>query len=422
MSSLTTTLNGRCIYVWKLEPVLTAEMGIDKFVRKARRANFSSIWIKVAEGGKTYKNIEGDMETKFRELVNELKREDIDVWGWHVPYAPSDAEAQREAGLVAHIAQEFNLAGILMDAESGAGFFKGNLKTAEIYAKELRGLLDNQNKGLGISSHDIPSNFPDFPFSVFAQYATVNAPQVYYGGSPSVDNRLSRAVQANSQFDIPFIPVGAGWIGDNGGCSSASVCAEKAIAFMKLVHKYHFQGYSFWHWQGVPSKLWEVFFEEPVLLSSSSSSIAATRSSSQDQDKIDTLTELGKDVSQIAKAQKIAKEAWSAFPHNGCAANLSALLQLSGIDVPMVLGAEKLAKTLKNRGWSVVKVGEQKPGDVGVTFDYDPTPSGADHVYLVLEVEANKDRMLISDNQDKAPHYRYASGHGRTPTKYFLRA
>jgi len=121
-----------------------------------------------------------------------------------------------------------------------------------------------KGKGLAICSHDIPSNFPEFPFDAFAQHATVNAPQVYYGGSSSVANRLNRAVAANSHLDVPFVPVGAGWIGDGGGCSTASACAERAIIFMRLVRDHGFPGYSFWHWFGAPANLGEVLFTEPV--------------------------------------------------------------------------------------------------------------------------------------------------------------
>ena len=146
----------------------------------------------------------------------------------------------------------------------GGGFFKGNSETADTYARALRETLMRNGKGLAICSHDIPRNFPEFPFEAFAQHATVNAPQVYYGGSSSVENRLNRAIAANSHLDLPFVPVGAGWIGDGGGCSSASACAERAIMFMKLIRDHGFPGYSFWHWFGAPANLWEVLFTEPV--------------------------------------------------------------------------------------------------------------------------------------------------------------
>lgn len=419
-----TTLKGRCMYVWQLKPVLVAEGGIDNFVRKAKRAQFSSIWIKVAEGGSRYKNITGEMEDTFKDVVAELGREEIDVWGWHVPHAATSEDAEEEAQLVAGIANEFGLSGILMDAEAGDNFFRGNATTASEYAKKLQSLLAAQSKGLALSSHDIPSNFPTFPFGAFAKHATVNAPQVYYGSSPSVDNRLNKAINANSHVDAPFVPVGAGWIGDGGGCASAAACAERALAFMKLVHEHQYQGYSFWHWLGVPAKLWEVFFTESVLGDATIMNFDPILHSvgNTDRTHIAELIRLGSDVTEIAKAQKIAKRAWSYFPHNGCAANLCALLQLAGINVPMILGAGKLAHTIEDRGWTRISIGNQQAGDVGVTFDQG-APAGADHIYLVLSVDAdNRDKMLISDNQDNEPHSRYASGYGKTPTKYFLRS
>lgn len=408
-----TTLKGRCIYVWQLDPVLKAELGIECFVRKAVKAQFSSIWIKVAEGGRKYKNISGDMEVKFKQVVEELNREGIDVWGWHVPYGATTESAKTEAELVASIAKEFNLSGILMDAEAGTSFFKGNSDAAESYSANLKTLLDSQNKGLAISSYDIPSNFPNFPFDSFAKYANVNAPQVYYGGSSSVASRLNRAIDANDYLDIPFVPVGAGWIGDSGGCASASACAERALAFMDLVRTHNFQGYSFWHWQGIPSKLWEVFFNH-----SATNAEILEICECKDKASIEKLINSGKN--NLIEAQKIAKHAWNQFPHNGCAANLSALMQLSDIDVPMILGAGKLAQCIEKRGWIRIEVGKQQAGDVGVTFD-NCEPSGADHIYLVLEA-IDDDKMLIADNQKNVPHSRYASGYGKTRTEYFLRA
>lgn len=252
------TIVGRCMYVWKLAQILTAERGINNFVAKALAAKLSGVWIKVADGRTPYQNITDEMEQSFRELRVALRSANIDVWGWHVPKAATLDRAEEEASLVADIASSFDLDGVLMDVESESAFFNGGPSEAEIYAKTLRERLDALDKSLAISSHDIPSNFPQFPFNSFAQYARVNAPQVYYGGSLSVENRLDRSINANAHLDIPFTPVGAGFLGDGGGCSSASACAEKAMAFMNLVHQNGFPGYSFWHWQGAPSKLWEV--------------------------------------------------------------------------------------------------------------------------------------------------------------------
>jgi hypothetical protein len=257
-------LTGRCIYIWKLAPVIEKEGGVSNFINKAKKAKFSSIWIKVAEGQKRYPNITGEMKDTFQSVVQKLKDQGIAVWGWHVPYCPTHQDAQAEALLLDKIVKEFSLDGLLMDAEAGSGFFQGNAQTAETYAKQLRNLLEVQGKGLAISSHDIPTNFPDFPFNVFAKYAIVNAPQVYYGGSSSVESRLNHAIQANHHLAIPFVPVGAGWIGEGGGCSSASACAQRAVQFMKLVREKGFPGYSFWHWGGAPAEFWNILFTEGI--------------------------------------------------------------------------------------------------------------------------------------------------------------
>ena len=153
----------------------------------------------------------------------------------------------------------------------------------------------------------------------------------------------------------------------------------------------------------------------------------ATSHTGKDGDNVAQLVANGESASSLAQAQATARAALPSFPTNGCAANLSALLQQSGIPVPMTRGAGALADVLKARGWLRIDVGNQVPGDVGVCFD-NTEPPGADHVYLVVET-VDSDEMLIADNQETTPHNRCASGrraagedHGTTATEYFLRA
>ena len=131
----------------------------------------------------------------------------------------------------------------------------------------------------------------------------------------------------------------------------------------------------------------------------------------------------GSSAAGLKQARTTAKKALTGYPTNGCAAHLSALLQQAGVDLDMTFGAGKLAHVLAERGWSPIACRSQMPGDVGVCYDNDPTPAGADHIYLVIETDGN-DEMQIADNQRTAdaPHPRFASGHGKTPTEYFLRA
>jgi len=148
-----------------------------------------------------------------------------------------------------------------------------------------------------------------------------------------------------------------------------------------------------------------------------------------DKELIPNAISISISASSYAAVQKAAAKALKdgdgeEWPHNSCAANLSALLEAAGIGVPMILGAGALANKLggafNSRGWVHVPVGAQQPGDVGVTFDLGGNP-GADHIYFVVtRVDSNE--MVIADNQSPAPHKRFAKGGGKTPTDYFLRA
>jgi hypothetical protein len=144
---------------------------------------------------------------------------------------------------------------------------------------------------------------------------------------------------------------------------------------------------------------------------------------SADAVHVPELIRQGTTADGLKQARQQAAAALPGYPHNGCAAHLSALLRQAGIDVPMTIGAGKLAHVIEQRGWRQVAVGQQTPGDIGVCFDNDPNPPGSDHVYLVVETHGT-DEMVVADNQrtTDAPHTRFASGKGKTPTEYFLRA
>ena len=132
-------------------------------------------------------------------------------------------------------------------------------------------------------------------------------------------------------------------------------------------------------------------------------------------------TEATLDEAQHAAARKLYEHDKEIYPADGCAITLSVLLQTAGIAVPDTFMALDLGAVLKKRGWTVVPVGQQQAGDVGSTCGA-VAHHGQDHIYLVLK-PVNADEMVIADNQDARPHFRWASGAGRkTPTKFFLRA
>ena len=144
-----------------------------------------------------------------------------------------------------------------------------------------------------------------------------------------------------------------------------------------------------------------------------------------DKANIASLVTIASDAGQLQAAQAVAAKRLLDFdgeiyPTDGCAITLSVLLQGAGIDVPDTYQALAIGNVLKARGWTLVPLGSQQAGDVGSTCGATPV-HGSDHVYLVLK-PMNPDEMVIADNQAPQPHFRFISGQGKTPTKFFLRA
>ena len=256
----------RSMYIWKLKPVLDAEGGVAELVDRAVRAKLSAIWIKIADGATGYQNVNGQMRSKFESVVEQCQGKGIQVWGWHVPHCATEAQAVLESSIVRQLARDLKIDGIIMDAEGGGTFFQGGKREAKAYAEAMRASANELGKSLAISSNDIPQNIEGWlpRFNKIAPLVDLNYPQVYYGSSPSVQHRLDRAESANRHVTAPFAPVGAAWIGEGGGCSSASACAERAREFIRLVHERGFPEYSFWHWGGAPSSFWAVLNSTPA--------------------------------------------------------------------------------------------------------------------------------------------------------------
>jgi chitosanase len=152
---------------------------------------------------------------------------------------------------------------------------------------------------------------------------------------------------------------------------------------------------------------------------------AAAAAPATDGAAIDKLVALGADPQSLRAAQAIAAQRLLAFdrevfPHDGCAVTLSVLMQQAGIEVSDIYPAIELGQVLQRRGWKKIPIGQQQRGDVGSTCG-PVAHHGTDHIYLVLR-DVNQDEMVIADNQASSPHFRFASGNGKSPTTFFLRA
>jgi hypothetical protein len=250
----------RAMYIWKLADVIAAEGSVAKMIEKARRARLRALWVKLADGRTPSPNTQGTTGQRFAELVDRCNAAGIEPWGWHVPHCTTADVVTAELATVSALADRLGLKGLIMDAEGGGEYFQGTATDAAAYGVGMRTIADRHGIPLAISSNDIPVDLPNWlpKFNKIAFHATLNFPQVYYGGSPSVVNRLDRAVAANAHVTLPFGPVGAAWIGDGGGCASASACAERASQFIALAHQRGYSHYAFWHWAGAPLAFWAV--------------------------------------------------------------------------------------------------------------------------------------------------------------------
>lgn len=256
----------RAMYIWKLRNVIEAEGSVAKIVEKARRAQLSQLWVKLADGATKSDNVQGTIAARFTELIERCAAARIEVWGWHVPHCADQTRTAAELALIGQLVQGLALNGLIMDAEGGDAYFKGDSEQAERYGAGMKTIAAAKGVPLAISSNDIPQNLAGWlpRFDTIAAHADINYPQVYYGGSPSVVNRLDRAARANAHLTIPFAPVGAAWIGDGGGCQSGSACAERAAAFIALAKERNYPLYSFWHWGGAPLEFWRVLNTTPA--------------------------------------------------------------------------------------------------------------------------------------------------------------
>jgi hypothetical protein len=259
-------LAGRAMYIWDLK-VSLAGGSVADMVAKAQRARISSLWPKIGDGQAAYLNI-GPMAQQLRDLVAQCSAVNIAVLGYHVPHCESDQAARAEVDFLDRTVHDFNLAGVVVDNEDGPSYFKGNAQTARTYGTGLHAAMSAKGKLVVMSSNDIISAHTDAFATTIGASIDLNAPQVYYGQSRSVDSRLNWAIDENKSIPAPFFPTGAAFLRkpteNDGGFLNPLKCAAWATRFIKLVSDLHrsdpakYPGYSFWNWQEAPSQVWDV--------------------------------------------------------------------------------------------------------------------------------------------------------------------
>jgi hypothetical protein len=266
-------LQGRSIYIWNLRNCEGAGT-IDDIVAKAARHKLSSLWPKIADGNVRFANVEKPVADKMHELVTKARGAGISVLGYHVAWCANPRKAAAEVEFVKELVEEFELAGVVVDNEDGSKYFKGGSEEAHIYAAGLHTAMASLDRLVVMSSNDILSAHPGSQGRIIGSSANINAPQVYYGRSRSVQSRLSWALKENEPIVAPFYPIGAAFVSaaskQDGGCRSAQDCANRAAEFIAEVSALNqkdpakYPGYGFWNWEEAPAEFWQVLERTPV--------------------------------------------------------------------------------------------------------------------------------------------------------------
>src|SRR5215470_4276108 len=284
-------LAGRAMYIWRLQRSL-GHGSIGEMVAKAKAARLASLWVKIGDGTKKFEDVTGSGATHLREFVTACSAANIDVFGYHVPWCKDLQAAKDEAAFVAKTIDDFKLAGAVVDNEDGANYFKGDAQTAKAYGAALQAQLRATGKLVLMSSNDFPSIHKKAYAEIIGQFIDVNAPQVYYGQSPSVDSRLNRAIRENKVIHKPLFPVGAAFIrkpSDNdGGFLDPVKCGNAARQFIRLVSLLHhadpdnYPGYAFWNWEEAPKEVWDVLNATDVFVAPDGQAASASEFTSDE--------------------------------------------------------------------------------------------------------------------------------------------
>jgi hypothetical protein len=282
-------VDGRNIYIIKLAKVVRAVGSVDKFVQRCVDSHFSAIWIRLGYGKRLDPNLS---QSAFAEIQQKLRAEGIQIWGWHLPRCPNLAAARLEASSVGKWARDFDLDGVLLDAEHGDDYFQGGEAEAEQYAGDVSRNLAALGKGLALSSHDQPRGFPDFPFAAFLNCVSDNCPQVYY--KTDVATRLGKsirdykALEIGRDFKDRYKPVGNITVSGDVALPNAGVCLRKAGEFIDLVRHNAFKAYSFWCWDEAPDEIFAFFRDHPIVQQAPLGDVAsdAARAAAIEEDEI----------------------------------------------------------------------------------------------------------------------------------------
>lgn len=235
------------MFIWKIQNCHNGS--ISEITRRAVRANYSHVLIKIANGIYSYNY---DWESKIDlvpPLVSALKNEGIQVWGWH--YLFGDQPWEEAAKAISRI-RELNVDGYVLDAE---GHYKGKYISAVTFMDQLTKAITDIP--IALSSYRYPSYHPTVPWNQFLKKCDLNMPQVYwmFADNPGAQLKKSIADYMNLQYTPPIFPTGAAYT-EHGWTPTLN----EVVEFMKEVKALNLPGFNFWEWGNLHTDLPEDYY------------------------------------------------------------------------------------------------------------------------------------------------------------------
>ena len=243
-------LQGKGFYTWKIP---NCEGGNPaNFAAAAKAAGLTHVLLKIADGVTTYNGTWGATVDWVTPVVQALRGQGIQVWGWQYVYGNDPIG---EANLAIRRCQQFQVDGFAIDAEKE---YKedGKAEAARRYMAQLRAGLPNTP--LALSSYRFPSLHPQLPWKPFLDKCDINMPQVYWMQSHNAGAQLQRCQKEFAAIipNRPLIPTGAAF--REGGWQPT---VGEVNEFLSTAVSMNLSAANFWVWDdarmGILPGIWE---------------------------------------------------------------------------------------------------------------------------------------------------------------------
>lgn len=235
-------LNGKGFFTWKIP---NCEGGNPAAIAAAAKAaSLDYLLVKVADGISAYNGNWGASTDYNTPVIQALRTQGIQVWGWHYVYGDNPLG---EARVAIQRIKQFNLDGYVIDAETQYET-QSKRQAARRFMQELRSALPDLP--LALSSFRYPSVHAQLPWDEFLAHCDYVMPQVYWIHAHNPGLQLTKTLREFQSLSPqrPIIPTGAAFR-EHGWQPSIGEVNE----FLSAAKKHNLSAVNFWEWSDARS-------------------------------------------------------------------------------------------------------------------------------------------------------------------------